>query len=221
MVICRLFRLFSKPPSTVLGPSIRPSCLTQRVLLRRNCAGFLRVRAGDETGTELDPLDDMRIHPLAYQLAGSVARAALGVSTDAVDEDDQEQNLIERALKEKAKIEGVNLAVSCAAFGALVQHAGEVQCSYRRSVLMSGTMPAQDECIMADVLQNPDQNKDRARRALHSLLTCPPAHHSRHFVTSPYRKHASVETIPLRSGRRCCAAAEREAHGVDGRRRNQ
>ena len=81
----------------------------------RNFAAFLRVRPSDDTSTDLDPLDDMRVHPLGYQLAGNVARAALGqpFNEGLADQDEEEdQTAVDRALRERGKIEGLNLAVS-------------------------------------------------------------------------------------------------------------
>ena len=84
----------------------------------RNCAAFLRVRPNDDSSTDLDPLDDMRVHPLAYALATTVARAATGQPASAQDddnndddEDDAAQAAVDRALKDRSKIEALSLAV--------------------------------------------------------------------------------------------------------------
>ena len=86
-----------------------------------NCAAFLRIRPTEDASTDMDPLDDMRVHPLAYALAGSLARKALRQSSASQDDDsmadeeadaDDDQTMVDRALKDRSKIEAVSLAVS-------------------------------------------------------------------------------------------------------------
>ncbi|KAK9807078.1 hypothetical protein WJX73_001549 [Symbiochloris irregularis] len=85
----------------------------------RNCAPFLRVTPSEDVVDYLDPLDDMRISTSSYPLAMCLARAALGHSPAVRDDDsaegaqddtDEDLQVVERALKERHKVEGIRLA---------------------------------------------------------------------------------------------------------------